>query len=110
MPLVVPLRPLPNQTLQSQLGGQACTINVYQQVYGLYMDLLIGTQPVVQGIIGLNGTLIVRSAYFGFSGDFIFLDTQGISDPVYTGLGARWQLLYLTAADIAALNLPVNVE
>ncbi len=110
MPQVVPLRPLPSQTLQAQLGGQACTINVYQQAFGLYVDVLIGTQPIVQGIIGLNGTLIVRSAYFGFVGDLIFMDTQGITDPVYTGLGTRYQLLYLTAADIAALGLPVNIE
>lgn len=109
MPQVVPLQPLPNQTLQAQLGGQACTINVYQQIFGLYVDLLIGTQPVVQGIIALNGTLIVRNTYFGFSGDLEFVDTQGISDPVYTGLGTRFFLLYLSPADLAPFNLPAGV-
>lgn len=110
MPQVVPLRPIANQTLQAQLGGQACTINVFQQVYGLYVDVFIGTQGIVEGVIGLNGTLIVRSSYLGFSGDLVFADIQGIDDPVYTGLGSRWQLLYLTADEIAALNLPFGVS
>lgn len=109
MPLVVPVQPIPNQTLQAQLGGQACTINVYQQVYGIYVDLLLGTNPVVQGIIALNGNLIVRNTYFGFLGDIEFVDTQGTSDPVYTGLGSRFFLLYLSTADLAALNLPAGV-
>lgn len=110
MPQVVPLRQIPNQTLQAQLGGQACTINVFQQVYGLYTDVLIGIDPVIQGVISLNGTLIVRSTYLGFIGDLVYADTQGNEDPVYTGLGDRWQLLYLTPDEIAALGLPTGVS
>lgn len=108
MPLSVPLQPIANQTAQCALGGQAVTLNVYQQAFGLYMDVLLGTQGIVQGIICLNKTLIVRNTYFGFLGDFIFLDTQGTSDPVFTGLGSRYSLLYLSTADIAALNLPAG--
>lgn len=111
MPQVVPLQAIPNQTLQAQLGGQAATLNVYQQAFGLYVDVFLGNQPVVQGIIGLNGNLIIRNTYFGFSGDLIFLDVQATpttpgADPVYTGLGTRFFLIYLNANDIAQLNLP----
>jgi hypothetical protein len=106
---LVPVQPIASQTLQVALGGQYCTLNVYQQAYGLYMDVLIGTNPIVQGIIALNNNLIVRNAYFGFQGDFVFFDTQGTSDPVYTGLGTRYFLLYYTASDIAAFNLPTGV-
>lgn len=110
---VISLQPIPNQTLQAQLGGQACTLNVYQQAYGLFMDVYVGATLIVAGVICLNATLIVRSEYLGFSGDFEFLDTENLttpSDPVYTGLGSRFQLIYLTAAEIAALNLPVGVS
>ena len=107
---IVPLQAVANQTLQVDLGGQACTLNVYQQAYGLYMDVLFGTSPIIQGVICLNGSLIVRSTYLGFIGDFVYMDTQGVSDPIYTGLGTRWLLLYLTADDVTALNLPVNVS
>lgn len=115
MPLVVPTQPIANQTLQCQLGGQACTLNVYQQAFGLYLDVFVGNTAIVQGVICLNATLIVRSAYLGFSGDFEFIDSQpdpknGASDPVYTGLGSRFQLLYLSASEIAALNPPVGVS
>jgi hypothetical protein len=107
--VIVPLQPIPNQTLSIGLGGQSCTINVYQQAYGLYFDLYIGTNPIVLGIIGLNYNLIIRNAYFGFSGDFAFFDSQGDDDPVYTGLTSRWFLAYVTADELAALNLPAGV-
>lgn len=115
MPSVVPTQPIPNQTLQCQLGGQACTLNVYQQAYGMYVDVLVGNQAIVQGVIALNANLIVRDSYLGFSGDLEFLDTQpdpinGPSDPVYTGLGTRFQLIYLSPDEIASLNLPTGVE
>ena len=113
MPQVIPLQALASQTAQCQVNGQAVTLNIYQQAYGLYMDVFIGTQDIVQGIICLNKTLIIRNSYFGFSGDFIFLDVQGgasPTDPVYTGIGTRYFLIYLTPEAIAALNLPTGVE
>jgi hypothetical protein len=55
-------------------------------------------------VICLNLVRIVRSLYLGFSGDLCFLDTQGSTDPVYTGLGTRYQFLYLEKQD-----LPPNV-
>lgn len=108
--LVIPTQPIANQTLQVQLNGQACTLNVYQQAYGLYVDVFVGATLIIEGVIGLNGNLIVRSEYLGFSGDLEFIDTQGTDDPIYTGLGTRWQLLYLTPDDIAAANLAAGVE
>ena len=110
---VIPVQAIPNQTLQAQVGGQAATLNLYQLSYGLFMDVYLGASLVIAGVICLNATLIVRSAYLGFSGDFEFLDTENLTnpaDPVYTGLGTRFQLAYLSADEIAALNLPVGVE
>lgn len=106
--LVVPLQPIPSQTLNCTLAAQPCTINVYQQMFGLYMDLLIGNTPIVQGIIALNYNLIVRNTYLGFAGDFVFYDSQGTSDPVYTGFGTRYFLAYLEASDISTLHLPAG--
>lgn len=98
--IVVPLQPFPNQTLQVQLANQACTLNVYQYDYGLFMDVYVGASLIVAGVICQNVNRIVRSAYLGFTGDFIFVDTQGITDPVYTGLGSQYQLVYLEEADL----------
>jgi hypothetical protein len=32
----------------------------------------------------------------------VWFDTQGASDPVYTGAGSRFQLVYLEPADLPA--------
>lgn len=104
MPQVVPLQPVPNQTTQIVLASQSCQINVYQAPAAIFMDLLVNDAPVVEGVICQNLNRIVRDLYFGFIGDFVFEDTQpdplnGPSDPSYSGLGSRFQLLYLTPAE-----------
>lgn len=103
--LIVPVQPLPNQTLQVQLSDQACVLSVYQLMYGLFADVSVGTDPKVSGVICLNLNRLVRYAYLGFTGDFVFLDTQGTEDPIYTGLGSRFQLVYLELADLVERGL-----
>lgn len=98
--LIVPVQALPNQTLQVQLSGQACTINIYQLAYGLFFDLMVDSEPIVTAMICRNLNKLVRSLYQGFSGNLAFWDTQGLADPVYTGLGDRWQLVFLEPADL----------
>jgi hypothetical protein len=95
--LVVPIQPIPNQTLQVDLNGQASIISIYQSAYALFMDLHVGNELVVCGVICENLNRIVRSLYLGFSGDLVFVDTQGSpqQDPVYTGLGSRFVLVYI---------------
>jgi hypothetical protein len=100
--LIVPLQALPNQTLQVQLANQPVVLNVYQFSCGLFIDVLLGPILVIGGVICQNRNRIVRSEYLGFVGDFIFLDTQGNDDPVYTGAGTRFVLIYLEEADLAA--------
>ena len=100
----VPLQAIPNQTLNVQLGGQACILNVYQLAFGLFMDLYVGNSLIVTGVICENLNRIVRSSYLGFVGDLAFFDTQGGSDPqdpIYTGLGSRFVLVYLEESDLS---------
>ena len=98
--LIVPIKPLPNQTLQVQLAGQAVSLNIYQLAYGLFVDVLLNNSPVISGVIAQNLNRIVRSLYLGLVGDFVFVDTQGDEDPVYTGLGSRFLLVYLEESDL----------
>lgn len=105
MALTVPIQAVPNQTLQVQLGGQPCVLNIYQLAYGLFMDVYVSNSLIVAGVICENLNRIVRDLYLGFVGDFVFVDTQGAmnpQDPVYTGLGSRYQLIYLEATDLPA--------
>lgn len=101
----VPLANKPSQTLSINLGGQACQIAVYQlgldAAAHLYLDLSIGVTPIVTTRICRNVQRILEdSLYRGFIGDLMFVDTQGDTDPVYTGLGARYELLYLAAGEL----------
>ena len=106
----IPLLAVPSQTSNLQLTGQNCTINVYQKYTGLFFDLLVNSSLVIGGVLCLNEVLLVRSAYLGFAGDFAFYDnTNDNDDPVYTGLGTQFSLIYLTPTDIAGLDLPPGV-
>lgn len=99
----IPLQALPNQQLNIQLANQPCTIHVRQNSTGMYLDLYVNNVLIIGGVICLNRVRIVRNAYLGFIGDLAFVDTQPGThpmDPIYTGLGARFQLAYLEAADL----------
>lgn len=104
MALIVPLQAVPNQTLTVLLGNQNCRINVYQRFFGLFLDLANGSTAITLGVLCERNNPLVRYSYLGFVGDLMFIDTQGTSDPDYTGLGSRFQLVYLAPADIAALS------
>lgn len=99
---IVPLKATANQTLLAPVSSQNCRVNVYQKNTGMFMDVLVDEEPIILGVLCENLNRIVRNSYLGFVGDFMFLDTQGSDDPVYTGLGDRWQLVYLEAAELPA--------
>ena len=109
MSLIVPLAAVPSQSVTATLNGQAAQINVYQKTTGLYLDLLVLTNPtplIVSGVLGRNLTLMVMDAYLGFVGDLTWVDNSGTNqDPIYTGLGGQFSLEYLFPSEIAALNL-----
>ena len=96
----LPIDAVPNQIFRATLGGQYCTINLRTLAAGLFMDVLVNGSPIIQARRCLNQARVVREAYLGFIGDFIFMDTQGSSDPVYPGLGTRYVLVYLEASDL----------
>jgi hypothetical protein len=98
--IAIPLQATPNQTLTIVLGTQTCQLNVYQNPYGVFMDVFVNHGLIIGGVLCHNKNIIVRSGYLGFVGDLLFVDTQGTDDPDYTGFGTRFQLLYLEPADM----------
>lgn len=92
---VVPLGPVPAQTLSIILGGQNCAIAVNTLATGLFFSLTAdGVTVCVNTICHNLARLVLNRGYTGFVGDLVFIDTQGDADPEYSGLGERWQLLY----------------
>ena len=99
---IIPTQPVASSFFSVTLGGQNCQIAVYQKTTGLFLDLSVNGVQLVGCVLCHDRVRLVREAYLGFIGDLTFIDTQGLADPVYTGLGSRWVLVYLTPADVAA--------
>ena len=95
---IIPLSAVPSQTMTVILNGQNCNISVYTlgEDNILYLDLLVQNKPIIQCVICHDRVRLIREPYLGFVGDLAFFDTQGTSDPVYSGLGSRYLLGYLT--------------
>jgi hypothetical protein len=115
----IPISAVAAQTISVTLDSQPCRINIYQKTfytagetagnyipnYRVYLDLYVDNLLVIGGCLCLNLVRIVRDSYFGFVGDLLFFDTQGSDDPVASGLGARFQLVYLEASDLTEASV-----
>lgn len=99
----VSLQPVPSQQLQVVLGSQNCQIAVYLKGKHLFVDLNANGVDISNAVIARDVIPLVPTAYLGFVGNLIFTDTQGTSDPTFDGLGSRYQLVYLTAAEYASV-------
>lgn len=105
---LVPLQSIPSQNILTTLdGGQLVMLKLYTRRYGMFMDIYVNDVLEIGAVICQNLNRIIRSKYLNravdFSGDFLFKDLQGNSDPVYTGLGTRYQLFYVTDAELNIL-------
>lgn len=98
--VVIPILAVANQTVDVVLNSQSCTINIYQKGEHLFLDLLVGGAAVLLGQVCRDRCRIVRLAYLEFKGDLLFVDTQGFDDPAYSGLGERWELVYLLPSEL----------
>ncbi|CAE6861430.1 hypothetical protein R75461_08002 [Paraburkholderia nemoris] len=92
---LIPLAAVPSQQLSVVLAQQNCGINVYQKRTGLFIDLYVAGAPIMTGVLCRDRSYLVRRPYLGFTGELAFVDTQGMLDPRYTGLGNRWQMVYI---------------
>lgn len=99
----IPLQAVPVQTVSVPLDGQSVQISLRQQTNGLFVDVNNNGTDVNVSVLALNRNTLIRQGYRGFSGQLMFRDTQGTSDPDYTGLAGRFELIYLTEAEYAQL-------
>ena len=88
---IVPLNPVPSQTVTVTVGGQVARISVRTIGSELYFTLQdVATNRICRD----RAPLLTDARYRGFVGDFQFIDTKGRDDPQYWGLGDRWQMVY----------------
>ncbi|GLH29734.1 hypothetical protein WSS15_23840 [Acetobacter pasteurianus] len=90
----IPLNAVAFQKVQTPLSGQTIRFDIQQRSTGLYANIWLNGAMKMAGVLCQDRTWLVREAYFGFPGDFTFVDTQGTSDPEYSALGTRYLLVY----------------
>ena len=112
-PQIIPIQSVPAQQFNVTLNNQACTIKLYFKQMWIpaaseiptdppimepvnigFLDLYLNDALVIGGVRCMDRNLIVRNSYLGLTGDLAFVDTQGFSDPLPTGLGSRFLLTY----------------
>lgn len=95
----IPLRPIPNQTLETVLGGQNCSLRLYTRLLNdtehLYCDLAVNQSNVFAGVICQELVDLKLYRHWAFAGILAFIDLQGEEPPNWRGLNERWKLLYL---------------
>ena len=99
----VHLQPVPSQSTKVVLGGQNCQILVYQKPQGVFVDINADGVDISVGTIARDAVPLISREYAGFSGNLLFIDSQGSADPSYDGLGSRFDLVYLTAEEYALI-------
>lgn len=90
----VPVQNIPAQSFGIVLDDQDCRITIYTRGEDLYLDLEKNNEEIYKGVICRSFVNLTPYVYRGFSGSLYFLDTVGEQDPVYTGLGNRFVLIY----------------
>ncbi len=84
------------------LDSQSITVTLRQLESGLFMNIQLNGVQMLGLVICQNLNRIVRNAYFGMLGDFVFYDENGTNtDPNFTGLGTQFSLYYIEASELA---------
>lgn len=92
--LIIPLSPIPAQTLQVVLADQDCEISLLMRGERMYLDLTVNGVVIQQGAIVQDYVSIIQKPTDLFSGTLAMVDTLGEAAPSFEGLGDRWQLCY----------------
>ena len=99
------LQSAPSQHLQVVLDGQNCAISIYVKNQCMFFDLSVNGTQIAYAVQCSNLVSLVPTAYLGFTGWLVFFDTQGTDNPIYTGLGTRWILLFLDQEDLVTYGI-----
>lgn len=103
----IPIQSVPSQQFQVTLDEQLCAFSIYVKNQCMFFDAVVNGAQIAYAVQCKNLVQLIPTAYLGFTGLLVFYDTQGYSDPIYTGLGSRWVLLYLDAADLEVYGVSI---
>ena len=93
--LQIPLQDVANQNVSVSLNGQRCSIYLNDMNGRQYMTVKLNGNYICNNVLLQSGFPVIGAAYTGFIGDFMVVDLQGNSYPVYSGWNDRWLLVYM---------------
>jgi hypothetical protein len=91
---IVPLPQSANATFSAVLDGQEAIFNLTTTDFGLFADVVYNGVPVINARLCLDRVDINPRRYNGMPQALFFADTQGTTDPIFTGFGSRYLLVY----------------
>lgn len=95
MSVKIPLQAIPNQQLRVVLDNQACIIHLYTRNDRLFLDLTVGENVVITGVLCVVDRNILQYPTTYFSGELLFRDTsEADTIPHWSGLGTTYELFY----------------
>lgn len=87
MIVTIPLEAIPNQKVSVMINGQRWTVTLETRLDQLYATVENQKEGVIiYNRICLYGSFITENLFF--------IDMQGESNPVYTGLGTQYLLVW----------------
>jgi len=98
----VPLLAVPNQDLTVRLDGRRFALRIKEAVGAMVADVAIDGVTILQASRIVAGTPIIPYRYLE-AGNLLLLTDNG-EMPDHAQLNITQSLVYLTAAEIAALN------
>jgi hypothetical protein len=90
----IAIQAVPSQDLAVVLNGQSCGVSLRELDGRQYFSLTLNGVVICRNILIQDRLPLASVDYGDLVGDFMSLDTQGATYPLYTGWGTRWVLLY----------------
>jgi len=95
---VIPLEPIPNQSLTLVLDGNRWSLTIKQAVTSMFADIALNDQPIMQGVRFCVGTPLIPYRYLQGFGNFLLL-TDNEDLPDWQQFGASQQLVYVSPGE-----------
>lgn len=107
---LIPVQPVANQTFSCVLDNQQCVIQLETTDYGLFATISYNGVSVATGRLCLDRTDLNAARYLGMPQALFFADLQGITDPVYSGFGTRYVLVYGDPEENGGTAIPAGAD
>ncbi len=102
----IPIQQLPNQSFSTLLDGNQWDFLLKTAGDITVISLVLNGTDIINSVKAQPGALIIPYQYLE-SGNFFFV-TQGFQIPFYTEFNVSQSLIYISAAELAAIRAQAN--